>query len=86
MSANNQTIATRFAAIVAISIAFAVLSGCSDKADKAADDVAAIRAMMEKKERRLCSARKKNRALPSPKWWRSTRPPARFQTLHKGTS
>lgn len=62
MSANNQTIAPRFAAIVAVSIAFAVLSGCSDKADKAADDVAAIRAMMEKKEADQVSAKERDLA------------------------
>lgn len=62
MSTNNQTIAPRFAAIVAVSIAFALLSGCSDKADKAADDVAAIRAMMEKKEADQVSAREKSLA------------------------
>lgn len=62
MSANNQTIAPRFAAIVAVSIAFALLSGCSDKADKAADDVAAIRSMMEKKEADQVSAKEKDQA------------------------
>jgi outer membrane murein-binding lipoprotein Lpp len=62
MSIKNQTIAPRFAAIVAVSIAFALMSGCSDKADKAADDVAAIRAMMEKKEADLLSAEEKSRA------------------------
>ena len=62
MSTNNQTIAPRFAAIVAVSIAFALLSGCSDKADKAADDVAAIRAMMEKKEADQVSNREKSLA------------------------
>lgn len=62
MSANNQTIAPRFAAIVAVSIAFALMSGCSDKADKAADDVAAIRAMMEKKEADQVSAQERDRA------------------------
>lgn len=62
MSANNQTIAPRFAAIVAVSVAFALMSGCSDKADKAADDVAAIRAMMEKKEADQVSAKEKDQA------------------------
>lgn len=62
MSTKNQTIAPRFAAIVAVSIAFALMSGCSDKADKAADDVAAIRAMMEKKEVDQVSAKEKDQA------------------------
>ena len=60
MSANKQTIAPRIAAIIAVSIAFALMSGCSDKADKAADDVAAIRAMMEKKEADQVSAHEKD--------------------------
>ncbi len=59
MSTNNQTITPRFAAIVAVSIAFAIMSGCSDKTDKAADDVAAIRSMMEKKEADQVSAQEK---------------------------
>lgn len=63
MSTKNQTIAPRFAAIVAVSIAFAIMSGCSDKTDKAADDVAAIRSMMEKKEVDQVSAKEKDRAL-----------------------
>ena len=62
MSANKQTIAPRIAAIIAVSIAFALMSGCSDKADKAADDVAAIRAMMEKKEADQVSAHEKDLA------------------------
>lgn len=62
MSTKNQTIAPRFAAIVAVSIAFALMSGCSDKADKAAEDVAAIRAMMEKKEVDQVSAKEKDQA------------------------
>ncbi|MDO8770857.1 MAG: hypothetical protein Q7K57_19545 [Burkholderiaceae bacterium] len=62
MSTKNQTIAPRFAAIVAVSIAFAIMSGCSDKTDKAADDVAAIRAMMEKKEVDQGSAKEKDQA------------------------
>lgn len=62
MSANHQTIAPRFAAIVAVSIAFALMLGCSDKADKAADDVAAIRSMMEKKEADQVNAKEKDQA------------------------
>lgn len=50
MSNVNISITQRAAAIIAVSIACLLASACTSKEDKAAADVAAIRAMLEKQE------------------------------------
>lgn len=60
MSNVNISITQRAAAIIAVSIACLLASACTSKEDKAAADVAAIRAMMEKQEAEKKDARQKD--------------------------
>ena len=61
-SKNTTITAARATAIVAIIATSTLLAACGAKEDKAAKDVAAIRAMMEKKEADAKSDHEKDQA------------------------